>query len=54
MDKNLKSLESIVDRAERTQTNLAGHGLSINRESNREYIKALRESIQTFRRNAEL
>ena len=54
MDKNLKSLESMVDRAERTQTNLAGHGLSINRESNREYVNALRESIQTFRRNAEL
>lgn len=54
MDKNLKSLEDMVDRAERTQTNLAGYGLSINRESNREYVNALRESIQTFRRNAEL
>ena len=54
MGKNLKSLESMVDRAEKTQTNLAGYGLSINRESNREYVNALREAIQTFRRNAEL
>ena len=54
MGENLKLLENMVDRAESTQTNLAGYGLSINRESSREYVNALRESIQTFRRNAEL
>lgn len=54
MDESLQSLEKMVNRAEITYTNLAGYGLPVNREANREYMKALMESIQAFRRNAEI
>lgn len=54
MNKSLQLLENMVNRAEITYTNLAGYGLSVNREPNREYIQALMESIQTFKRNAEI
>lgn len=54
MDESLQSLENMVNRAEITYTNLAGYGLPVNREANREYMEALMESIQAFRRNAEI
>ncbi|MBC8199868.1 MAG: hypothetical protein H8E80_07480 [Desulfobacteraceae bacterium] len=54
MDESLKLLENMVNRAEITYTNLAGYGLPVNREANREYMEALMESIQAFRRNAEI
>lgn len=54
MDESLQSLEKMVNRAEITYTNLAGYGLPVNREANREYMEALMESIQAFRRNAEI
>ena len=54
MDESLQSLENMVNRAEITYTNLAGYGLPVNREANREYMEALMESIQAFRSNAEI
>ncbi len=54
MGESLQSLENMVNRAEITYTNLAGYGLPVNREANREYMEALMESIQAFRRNAEI
>ena len=54
MGESLQSLEKMVNRAEITYTNLAGYGLPVNREANREYMEALMESIQAFRRNAEI
>jgi hypothetical protein len=54
MDESLKLLKNMVNRAEITYTNLAGYGLPVNREANREYMEALMKSIQTFRRNAEI
>ncbi|MGB2928593.1 MAG: hypothetical protein WBB70_06735 [Desulfobacterales bacterium] len=54
INESLQMLEDMVNRAERNYTNLAGYGLPVNREANREYMEALMESIQTFRRNAEI
>jgi len=54
MDESLQLLEDVVNRAEITHTNLAGYGLPVNREANREYMEALMESIRVFRRNAEI
>ena len=54
MDESLQLLENLLNRAEITYTNLAGYGLPVNRETNREYMEALKESIQAFRRNAEI
>jgi len=54
IDESLQSLENMVNRSERTYTNLAGYGLPVNREANREYMEALMESIQAFRKNAEI
>jgi hypothetical protein len=54
MDESLKLLKNMLNRAEITYTNLAGYGLPVNREANREYMEALMESIQAFRRNAEI
>jgi len=54
MHESLQSVENMVNRAEITYTNLAGYGLPVNKEANREYMEALMESIQAFRRNAEI
>ena len=54
MDESLQLLENMVNRSEITYTNLAGYGLPVNREANREYMEALMESIQAFRKNAEI
>ena len=54
MDESLQLLEDVVNRAEITHTNLAGYGLPVNREANREYMEALMESIRVFRSNAEI
>lgn len=54
IDESLQLLENMLNRAEITHTNLAGYGLPVNREANREYMEALMESIQAFRRNAEI
>jgi hypothetical protein len=54
MDESLQSLENMLNRAEITYTNLTGYGLPVNREANREYMEALMESIQAFRKNAEI
>ena len=54
MDESLQSLENMLNRAEITYTNLAGYGLPVNREANREYMEALMESIRVFRSYAEI
>ena len=54
IDESMHRLAHIVNSAEIAYTNLAGYGPSINKESNTEYILALREAIQVFSRKAEI
>ena len=54
MNESLSLLDNAINRADATYTNLGGYGLSVDIEASREYISALREGIQTFKRNAEI
>jgi len=54
VNESLNLLENAIDRADIAYARLSGLGFSIDVETNREYINALREGIKTFKQNAEI